>query len=334
MQVKIFTADALHQAIALAREALGPDAVILDRHSTVDDAGNKQWHVHAAVDRKPQEIAAPVNTERRLRDSMLRLQQIIDGLGQQEAGRLREGLQSDDQRQAFDRLCAAGVNAGNAFAMSANYVTGSPVGAPLNWGRQLDPAARREVVALVGPSGAGKTTMAAKIATHFKLQGIEVLFLSLDNERIGAFSALQTYAEVLGAPCLAIHDAEEARRAIERHASARLVLIDTDGQAAGRRRGAESMAGLLHTMECTRRFLVMPAYMDEQECINFIDVLSPADPTDLVPTKIDETGKPGKVINMAVNSGLALSYCSIGADVPDDLSRLTPESILATLARV
>ena len=123
MQVKVFSATKLHEALALVRQEFGPDAVIMDRLEGMDSDGNKIWHVHAALDYedekdkqgKKRELksntskqALPDSTEL-FKASMARLERIVEGLGRQESSSLRDAIEGHDSRLAFDHLVQLGV---------------------------------------------------------------------------------------------------------------------------------------------------------------------------------------------------------------------------------
>jgi len=316
----------------MASRKLGPDAIILERTSTRDSTGKKIWHVHAAIDdpAPPQPAKEPPN---RIQTAMTRLESIVDGLERNESGRLRENIRDTAIRQAFDHLRALGVTAGNAMAIAEDFSRNKPIGTRLlQWGAQLDPGQQQEAVVLFGPSGAGKTSMAAKLATHFKLHGVDIAFLSLDTERICGMSSLKTYADALDIPCIPVRKAADIKAGIDKACNARLLILDTEGWSSRRPSAVKKLTESLRLFPSTRRFIVMPANIDESDAMDLLNQSWPLKPTDLVISKLDETGRPGKLLNLAIASGLSLSYCSSGMEVPDDMGWLTPESLAAVIS--
>jgi len=333
MQVKIFSANELHTALAMANRKLGPDVIILERTSTRDSAGKKIWHVHAAID-DPAPAPRPVNEPpSRIQTSMARLESIIDGLERNESGRLRENIRDEAVRQAFDRLCSLGATAGNAMAIAEDLSNNKPIETKLlRWGAQLEPDQRQEAVVLFGPSGAGKTSMAAKLATHFKLQAVDAAFLSLDTDRMCGLNSLQIYADALHIPCIPIRQAEDIKTGLKKAGNARLLILDTEGWSSRHPSAIKKLTETLRLFPSTRRFIVMPANIDESDAMDLLNQSWRLNPTDLVISKLDETGRPGKLLNLAIASGLALSYCSSGMEVPDDMGWLTPESLTSVIS--
>jgi len=334
MQVKIFSASELHSALALACRQLGPDAVILERTSTTDSSGNVTWHVHAAID-EPERTLQPVreSPNKRIQTSMARLESIVDGLERNQTDRFRENIADSAVRRGFDHLCSLGVTAGNAMAIAEDFSQGRAIATPLlHWGAQLHPEQKQELVVLFGSSGAGKTSMAVKLAAHFKLQGIDVALLTLDTEQICGSSNLAIYADALNVPCIPIQRITDINSSLKKAANAQLLLLDTGGWSSRQSPAAKKLEGSLHHFPSTRRFIVMPANMDESDALDLLNLAWKLDPTDLVISKLDETNRPGKLLNMAIASGLALSYCSSGIEIPEDMGCLTPESLASVLS--
>lgn len=326
MQLKVFTADELHEALAQVRQSLGPEALILDRQIEEHGDGGKHWKVYAAVD-QPLEPTPPDFTV-----AMTRLERLVDGLAKRETDGLRSTL-TGVAKDAFDVLCALGMAPIYAQELAEDFSEGRMLATnSLRWAQRLDPQHRREVVILTGPSGVGKTLLAAKLATHFSLKGAAVAMLSLDTERIAADAQLAAYAEILGAPFYRARNRREVATALAETASARLLLVDSEGWSCQRPQAMKRLAENLAAIPATRRFLVIPANIDEEDGMQAIQEAARLAPTDLVFTKIDETKRPGKLVNLAAGARLPLSYCSFGPEVPEHMGWLSAKSMMSLLA--
>ncbi|MDQ7001680.1 MAG: GTP-binding protein, partial [Ghiorsea sp.] len=216
MQIKVFSAPTMHQALALVREDFGSDAVILDRIEAVNAQGKKEWRVHAALDHELEgavrRTSAPKpvvddSVQSHLEASMLRLEKIAASLGNRDVEQYRQAIPKASVQIAFDHLLAMGVSATNAFEMADAYAKHQPVAlATLRWAKPFSAKRERRVVLLSGPNGAGKTLLAAKLATHYSLKGISVALMTTDTQRIGGSEVLNAYADVLGIPLFIIRN--------------------------------------------------------------------------------------------------------------------------------
>ncbi len=339
VQIKVFSAPELHHALAMVRRDFGPDAVILDRHKCKDEDGSSVWHLHAARDIEESAGArAAVShsdnqpmTQNKLTATMQHLERIVDGLGRQEVGGLRAMLGDEQSIAAFDALVRLGVSPAYASDIAGDIAEGKPIPASmLHWGGAITPQKKKEIVLLTGPGGGGKTTMAAKLATHFSVQGVSVAFISTDTERIGGLSLLRTYAEILGIPLAVLRDESGIPRAIEETKAAKLVLVDSEGWLTSRGEQQEK-ANIWKKLACSRRFVVLPASMDEADGLKTLMLARKLGITELILSKLDETVRPGKLLNWAA-TGASISYCSFGPDVSEQTGRLSPHSLASLFA--
>ncbi|MDX8396541.1 MAG: GTP-binding protein [Mariprofundaceae bacterium] len=339
MQIKVFSASKLHEALAQAREGLGPDAVILDRMQGLDLEGKKIWHVHAALDDRPDIAAASMMedqkkeaTDRHLATSMQRLERIVEGLGRQEVNNFRDAIEDKGSRAAFDYLLKIGVASSFAFDIAESYANQQSIDAPsLRWAERIYPDQEPVVMLLVGPSGAGKTTLAAKLATHYSLKGIKVGIISTDADRMGGTDVIKSYADILGAPFVTLRSQEAVPEALKKMNSAQLVLVDTEGWNLRRMTHARKQSKIWDDLACTHKVLVMPANMDEEDGLEMLAKAEDLNISQLAFTKVDETLRPGKIVNWATVSEMSLSYCSFGPDVPEQMGWLTPQALTTLL---
>ena len=346
MQVKVFSATKLHEALALVRQKFGPEAVIMDRLEGIDRDGNRIWHVHAALDDNDEKVVekktpatrskktkhAVEESDDHIKASMARLEKIVEGLGRQESDQLRQALITAESRQAFDHLMQIGVAPIHAFDMADDFVQRSPISAAvLHWSERLAPQNENATLLLAGPSGAGKTTLVAKLATHYSLKGLRVGLISTDTNRMGGTDMLNAYSEILGAPFATVRCKEDIPKALEKTKSAQLLLVDTEGWNTRRSGGVRKQRVLWDEIPSAHRVLVMPANMDEMDGMEMLAKADALGVNQLAFTKLDETSRPGKIVNWAAASQIDLSYCSFGPDVPDQMGWLTPHALTALL---
>ncbi|MDX8402216.1 MAG: GTP-binding protein [Mariprofundaceae bacterium] len=337
MRIRVFTAPQLHEALALVRRELGAEALILDRQRIRDAGGQKVWQVHAALDDTPAPrpaagAADPHRPAPEIHAAMKRLERIVEELGNKEAASLRAALHHPEERRAFDHLTALGVAASHAFDMAADFAAGRPFAhVPIQWGRPVRPGKRCQRLLFTGPAGCGKTTLIAKLATRFSLKGVRIALASTDCERIGGADALAAYAATLGVDFFPIRTKGDAVRLDGALKSAQLLLVDSEGWSPRHDAGIAHQQRLWEAIGTSRRHLVLPANIDEEDGMRIIARQERIDATDFAITKLDETARPGKVVNWCIASGLPASWCSFGPEVPEQTGFLTPDGLGALL---
>lgn len=194
----------------------------------------------------------------------------------------------------------------------------------------LPKGAKVQAIALVGPTGAGKTTTAAKLAARhlMRFPGSNVRFVCTDTYRIGAREQLQTFARLLGTTVEMADDPEILRALIQTENSTDLVIVDTPGIGP---RDAElaSQLPILGDMDGLHVALCLPASLHPVELRRVIDRYAGAKPDGLVLTKVDESHQFGPALSVAIERTMPILWISDGQRVPQDLHRLDAKSLVA-----
>ncbi len=177
------------------------------------------------------------------------------------------------------------------------------------------------VMAIVGPTGAGKTTTIAKLAARWCIRygSRDLALVSTDGYRIGARDQLMTYARILGAPMHAANSGRDLSRLLDRLKSKKLVLIDTAGMGPRDARLREQLAGLQLGAARARILLALPAQGEGHALDEIVRAFAPVSPVACVLTKVDEAASLGGVISVAVRHRLKIAYVCDGQRVPEDL---------------
>jgi flagellar biosynthesis protein FlhF len=177
------------------------------------------------------------------------------------------------------------------------------------------------VVAVVGPTGAGKTTTIAKLAARWCLQhgSQDLALVSTDAYRIGARDQLMTYARILGTPMHAANSGKDLARVLERLQSKKLILIDTAGMGPRDVRLAEQLAALQSGAARARVLLALPAQGEGHALEEIVKAFAPLKPLACILTKVDEAVSLGAVISTTLRHRLKIAYVCDGQRVPDDL---------------
>ena len=192
---------------------------------------------------------------------------------------------------------------------------------------------RVRTVALVGPTGVGKTTTIAKLATlDTFLDKKDVAFVSLDQYRVGATEQLQRYAELIGCPMEIADDARSLEIALRRLSRASRVYVDTAGRSPRDLAAIGDLADCLHgVQEPVEVAMCLPAAMGNAELDVAVQVLAPLRATRLVMTKLDEAVFLGSVVAAQLRTGLPYSYFTTGQRVPEDVEVAEPARLAAYL---
>ncbi|MGZ8163554.1 MAG: flagellar biosynthesis protein FlhF [Methylobacter sp.] len=186
------------------------------------------------------------------------------------------------------------------------------------------------IVALVGPTGVGKTTTIAKLATKFVLKhgSNQVALITTDNYRIGAHEQLNTYGRILDVPVRVASSAQELRNLINGFADKRLVLIDTAGMSQRDMKLVEQINTLRENGLSIRSYLVMSAATEYKAMNAIIKAFAIFDPQASILTKLDEAVTIGSAISSIIEHNLPLSFITDGQQVPEDIHSAHARSLI------
>lgn len=192
-----------------------------------------------------------------------------------------------------------------------------------------------KVLFFVGPTGVGKTTTIAKIASSFRVeQKKKVALLTADTYRIAAAEQLRTYANILEVPFRVVYTAQEITNAINDFKEYDYILVDTTGHSPNNEAQREGMSELINSVETTARkevFLVLSASTKYRDLMKIADTYKEIADYKLIFTKLDETSTLGNIYNLKMYTGASLSYVTCGQNVPDDIEYFNPQATVKQL---
>lgn len=191
-----------------------------------------------------------------------------------------------------------------------------------------------EVICVVGPTGVGKTTTVAKIASLalVKKMGdspLKVGLINLDSYKVAANDQLATYARVLNVPFRAAANATELRAAMTDFQNLDLVILDTAGRSHRDPAALKEMETLIRTIPEVRTQLVVSATTRDTELADTASRFSVFKPEGVTVAKLDEATTYGTLYNLAVRSRLPFLFFATGQRVPEDIEAATPERVAA-----
>ncbi len=179
-------------------------------------------------------------------------------------------------------------------------------------------------IALVGPTGAGKTTTAAKLAVRRGMFGTaRTGLLTLDTYRVGGMEQLATYAELADVPFEVIYDAREIAGAMKRLSQCDVVIIDTPGRSPASAELTERWRTLLDALTPDEIHLVLPASLRPDLAVDVARAYGATrthrGATHLLISKIDEVPRESGVADLALSLEMPSRWVTDGQDVPTDL---------------
>jgi flagellar biosynthesis protein FlhF len=326
MHIRTFRAASLQDALEEIRRQMGSDASVLHTRqvregwmgwlgrTTVEvTAGLRDQHEVAPLriheDHREQPSSIPFRYPMELQD--LRTMLVLAGVDEPIAERWI------GETYSFGVTIPGGIRSGSwldclRHTVSRNIRVARPIHCPVG---------ERKVVALVGPTGVGKTTTIAKLAAGFRLEAKRrVGLITIDTFRIAAVQQLQAYAEIMELPMEVVDDPKQMQAALNRLADVDLVLIDTAGRSPRSEARVAQLRTLLQAAAPDETHLVVSATSSRETITNILDGFAPVQPTAMILTKLDEAVQTAGPLSALDGRDLPINYITNGQQVPDDIS--------------
>lgn len=186
-----------------------------------------------------------------------------------------------------------------------------------------------KIVFFMGPTGVGKTTTIAKIASSISVdEKKKVALLTADTYRIAAAEQLRTYANILEIPFRIIYSEDEALDAVREFQTYDFIFVDTAGHS---HKNEDQMGNTVKLLEALKSagecqvFLVLSATTKYRDLLKIVSSYEEFTEFQLIFTKLDETMTMGNLLNMKLFMGTPIAFVTNGQDVPNDIEQFNPQ---------
>ena len=238
----------------------------------------------------------------------------------------RSGVSTDLIRKIVDTLNTLPLRNGN---QTVNSRLGETLGRLIKFAGTLKLKRNSpRIIALVGPTGVGKTTTTAKLAAMYALnRGNKVALITMDIFRVGAVEQLKTYSRIMGIPLEVASTPKELEKAVEKHAACDLIFIDTAGRSHKDKEKLDEMKNFLDNKIPMEVYLCLSATTKDRELEEILNRFRMFQASKVVFTKIDECESFGNMVNLLMKDNLQIAYFTTGQRVPEDIEIATPAKL-------
>lgn len=196
---------------------------------------------------------------------------------------------------------------------------------------------KAKVIFFIGPTGVGKTTTIAKIASSFKIEkDAKVAFITADTYRIAAVEQLNTYASIIDCPVSVVYSVEDMNKSLSEYKDYDLILVDTAGRSHKATEQMDELKAFIEEVAQREDEFDFECYLTLSLTTKYKDLKSIADKYDdvdwaVIFTKLDETCSIGNILNIRMLTDRPLSYTTSGQNVPDDIEVINEQGVAKQL---
>lgn len=196
---------------------------------------------------------------------------------------------------------------------------------------------KTKVVFFIGPTGVGKTTTIAKIASSFKIENnSRVAFITADTYRIAAVEQLNTYASIIDCPVSVVYSVEDMNKCLAAYKDYDLILVDTAGRSHKAEQQMDDLKLFIENVAKRTDEFDFESYLTLSITTKYKDLKSIAEKYDdvdwsIIFTKLDETCALGNILNMRMLTDRPLAYTTSGQNVPNDIEVINEQWIAKQL---
>ncbi len=346
MKIKRFQGKTLRAALSKVRAELGEDAVILSTQTVAEGV-----EVVAAMDESADEPRAPQPITPQVQQPAPQLEEMVQELAQmrqlleQQLAGLTWGQttrQTPETARLLKKMLSLGLGWELAQSLLDSYAQLIAQQGEQAWSGilnalsegisvvQHDLLRQGGIVALVGPTGVGKTTTIAKLVGRFVMRhgAGQVALITTDCYKIGAQAQLQTFGDLLGVPIYVAQSREELETLLISLKDRKLILIDTAGMSQKDLRITQQLTAGYSGLVPIKNYLVLSAATPLSVMREVYQAFSQMRLHGLILTKLDEAVQLGAALTLLYETKLPLAYLSEGQRVPEDIQAVNKDALL------
>lgn len=204
--------------------------------------------------------------------------------------------------------------------------------------KKIELSDKPKVLFFIGPTGVGKTTTIAKIASRFKLEErVSVAFVTSDTYRIAAVDQLNTYASIMDSPISVVYSSDDLAEALEAYKNFDMIMVDTAGRSHKCEEQMDELAAMLEKAQEYKDvfdieiFLVLSVTTKYKDLVNITQRYKDIDKWSVIFTKLDETCCLGNILNVRLLTNSQVSYTTSGQNVPNDIELINKQALAKQL---
>lgn len=351
MIIKRYLVDNMNEAMVKIRYELGSDAVIVSQRR-VRQGGftglfkHKKIEVTAAVDDKPKRVSNKevIDEKQDIQKEFTELKSMLNTLIIEKSAGSNTGnvpakrdnrskvkqklLENDIPQQIVDELYEKIKERNKDKKLT-------PKGYEKELGILLDEIIKTDtddggrIQVLVGPTGVGKTTTIAKLASYYTLyKNKKVGLITIDTYRIGAVEQLKTYAEILGVPIGVVLSSSDIPEVMKKMENCDIIFVDTTGRNSKNIMQVSETRKYVEEFKPDRIHLVLSMTTKQKDIKNIIENYRVVNYNNLILTKFDETDSFGSILTSVYYAGVPISYLTTGQNVPEDIEKADNKKLI------
>lgn len=204
--------------------------------------------------------------------------------------------------------------------------------------KTIDIGGKPKVVFFIGPTGVGKTTTIAKLASKYKLEEkVQVAFITADTYRIAAVEQLNTYASIIDCPVSVIYDCDEMEECLKNYQKYDLIMVDTAGRSHKSDEQILEVVDLIHRVKAMEDkfdveiYLTLSITTKYRDLVKITEAYKDIEDYRVLFTKLDETCALGNILNVKLLTEAPLSYTTSGQNVPTDIEVINEQGLAKLL---